>query len=61
MRARLLGQLEEIIAEWGEKVRDEEGMPRGVYWPDDLVKNMACAAAAVFDANIDGQIFARDT
>ena len=59
MKAGLLGSLEIAIEEWAERECYDDGLPEAVYWPDALTQNMARAAAAVFDANINGQVFAR--
>ena len=60
MNAKLLASLEVAIDAWIEKEFAEGGMPECAYWPDHLVENMAMGAAAVFNANIDGQTFARN-
>jgi len=60
MKAELLGSLEKAIDKWGEEECYDDGLPEDAYWPDHLIENMARAAAAVFDANIDGQVFAKN-
>ncbi len=59
MKAKLFSSLEEVIDQWAQSQSEEttwfsEGT---FYWPGDLAENMAVAAAAVFDANVSGQLF----
>lgn len=60
MKDGLPGSLENAIDEWANAKVTGDELPGGAYWPDMLVENMARAAAAVFDANIDGQVFLRN-
>ena len=59
MKTKQLHELERAITKWMEKECDDSDWP-DVYAPDGLISNMAKAAAAVFDANAEGQIFAKD-
>ena len=60
MEAKYVASLEEALDKWAKAEFVDEGLPGGVYYPRNFIKNMAAAVVAVFDANEDGQKFMRD-
>ena len=59
MNAELRASLERALDKWGADEIYDDGLPEEAYWPNHLIENMARAAEAVFDANIDAHVFIR--
>jgi hypothetical protein len=59
MKTALLAQLEKAIGDCLDKAAEQvDHWPDDGFFPPELPKRMAQAAALVFDANYDGQAFA---
>lgn len=62
MKRMLLASLEKTIEDWMDKEceSDDWFYVSSFYVPDDLASLMTNAAAAVFDANVSGQKWAKE-
>ncbi len=58
MTTKLRASLESAISDWIDANCEDDGIPEGGFNPN-LSEQMAAAAASVFDANFEGQAYAK--